>query len=76
MWRVAGSEWSGLQYSFYVEKLGRQFVGWELCAVRSGVSAGEHDRRTDGQVQHALHSVGVVGRFRAGGWVGDTVKLT
>lgn len=30
------------------------------------MSAGEHDRRTDGQVQHALHSVGVVGRFRAG----------
>jgi len=36
------------------------------------------DGQTVGQVQHALHSVGVVGRFLAGGlggW-GDRVKLT
>jgi len=70
-------EWAAIP--LYVEKLGRQFVGWELCAVRSGVSAGEHDRRTDGRSGSACSTFSgrgwkVPGRRVWGG--GDRVKLT
>ena len=71
-------EWAAIP--LYIEKLGRQFVGWERCAVRSGVSAGEHDRRTAGRSGSACSTFSgrgwkVPGR-RGWGDGEDRVKLT
>lgn len=59
-------EWAAIPLC--VEKLSRQFVGWELVLLEAVCQqANMTHGQTVGQVQHALHSVGVVGRFRAGG---------